>query len=108
MTREQIARELDFVDFAMQNRFDDYGESTHRALQEAIKLIKQEPCEDCIDRAEAMTEIQMNARKYTIAKEFNGMGEVEWSDYLISIKDALDILIKLPPATPTRKKGEEE
>lgn len=66
---------------------------------------EQEPSEDCISRAETMTEIQMNARRYTIAKEIGGMREVEWSDNFISIKDALDILIKLPSVPQEPKTG---
>ncbi len=77
-------------------------------LEKTIEELEQEQHEDCVSRAEAMTEIQMNARRYTLAKEFSEMGQVEWSDYLISIKDALDILRNLPSVTPTCKKGENE
>ena len=55
---------------------------------------------DCIDRAQAQTEIEMNASRYTIAKERGGMGQVEWSDQLIKISDAVDIIRTLPPVTP--------
>jgi hypothetical protein len=34
-----IAREIDFVDGFMRFRCDDYGEETHRALQEAVEII---------------------------------------------------------------------
>lgn len=50
MTRGDIAREIDFVDFVMQSHFNDYGEETHRILQEAIKIIKQEPVLDKIKK----------------------------------------------------------
>lgn len=83
----------------------------HRQLAEWLKdykrLLEQEPTTknnlavDCIDRAQAQTEIQINARRYSIAKEFGGAGQVEWSDYLISIKDALGILRNLPSVIPT-------
>ena len=43
MNREKrykiIAREIDFVDGIMNSHFDDYGEETHRALQEAVEII---------------------------------------------------------------------
>ena len=55
---------------------------------------------DCIDRAQAQTEIEMNALRYTIAKERGGMGQVEWSDQLIKVSDAVDIIRNLPPVTP--------
>lgn len=63
--------------------------------------------DDCISRAEAQTEIEMNASRYTIAKERCGMGQVEWSDQLIKVSDAVDIIRHLPPATPQKpRKGE--
>lgn len=55
---------------------------------------------DCIDRAKAQTKIEMNASRYTIAKEREGMGQVEWSDQLIKVSDAIDIIRNLPPVTP--------
>ena len=49
---------------------------------------------------QAQTEIEMNALRYTIAKERGGMGQVEWSDQLIKVSDAVDIIRNLPPVTP--------
>lgn len=63
-------------------------------------LIGQESCEDTISRAEAQTEIEMNASRYTISKERGGMGQVEWSDQLIKVSDAVDIIRHLSSATP--------
>ena len=59
---------------------------------------------DCIDRAKAQTEIEMNASRYTIAKERGGTGQVEWSDQLIKVSDAVDIIRHLPPVTPQEPK----
>lgn len=53
--------------------------------------------DDLISRSEATTEFQLNAKRYSLAKESNGTGEIVWSDYLISLKDALDILRSLSP-----------
>ena len=55
---------------------------------------------DCIDRAKAQTEIEMNAFRYTLAKERGGMGQVEWSDQLIKVSDAVGIIRDLPSVTP--------
>lgn len=55
---------------------------------------------DCISRAQTQTEIEMNASRYTIARERGGMGQVEWSDQLIKVSDAVDIIKNLPPVTP--------
>ena len=59
---------------------------------------------DCISRAQTQTEIEMNASRYTIAKERGGMGQVEWSDQLIKVSDAVDIIRNLPSVTPQEPK----
>ena len=51
---------------------------------------------DLIDRAEAQTELQFAARRYTVAKEAHGEGQVVWSDNLISVTDAMNALRKVP------------
>ena len=68
-------------------------------------LIGEEPCEDCVSRAEAQTEIEMNASRYIISKERGGMGQVEWSDQFIKVSDAVDIIRHLSPVTPKPKTG---
>lgn len=59
---------------------------------------------NCISRAQAQTEIEMSASRYTIAKERGGMGQVEWSDQLIKVSDAVDIIRHLPSVTPQEPK----
>lgn len=61
---------------------------------------EQQPCEDCVSREQAQTEIEMNACRYTLAQESGCMGNVEWSDSLIKVSDAVDIIRKLPPVIP--------
>ena len=53
---------------------------------------------DLISRAEAQTKLQMNAKRYTVAHESHGLGHVVWSDELIKVEDAIDILRNLPSA----------
>ena len=80
----------------------------HRQLAEWLKELKQlrETLEiDCIDRAQTQTEIEMNASRYTLSKERGGMGQVEWSDQLIKVSDAVDIIRHLSSVAPARKKG---
>lgn len=55
---------------------------------------------DLISRAEAQTELQLSARRYTVAHEAHGEGRVVWSEDLISVSDAMNVLRKLPPAQP--------
>ena len=46
----------------------------------------------------------MCASRYTIAKERGGMGQVEWSDQLIKVSDAVNIIRELPSVTPQEPK----
>lgn len=55
--------------------------------EEIIKALEQEPCEDVIDRAEAMTEIMMFAGNVKSYKE----------DIYIKVSDAVQLLRELPP-----------
>ena len=43
MTREEARREIDSLDFYLQNHTDDYGEESHTAMMIAIKALEQEP-----------------------------------------------------------------
>jgi len=60
---------------------------------------------DPIDRAQAMTELQMNAKRLTLAYEAHGEGRVEYSDIIIRLSDALDVLRGLPSAEPEKEKA---
>ena len=53
---------------------------------------------DLIERAAAQTELMMKCERYTLARESNGMGHVEWSSDLISVADAMDAIRDLPSA----------
>lgn len=57
--------------------------------------MKQEPCEDAIDRAEAITEIMM----------FAGNVKSDEEDVYIKVSDAVQLLRELPPVTPQPKMG---
>ena len=72
-------------------------------VYEIVKALQQQSCEDAISRAQAQTELEMNACRYTLAKERDGMGQVEWSDQLIKVSDAVDIIRHLPSVTPQPK-----
>jgi hypothetical protein len=61
--------------------------------------------EDAISRVEAQTELEMNACRYTLAKERDSIGQVEWSDQLIKVSDAVDIIRHLSSVTPQPKTG---
>ena len=105
MTLDEAIKHAEEV--AEEKRCEKCGEE-HRQLAEWLKELKQlrETLEiDYIDRAQTQTEIEMNASRYTLSKERGGMGQVEWSDQLIKVSDAVDIIRHLPSVTPARKKG---
>lgn len=60
--------------------------------------------DDLISRAVTQTELQLSARRYTVAHEAHGEGRVVWSEELISVSDAMDVLRKLPSTQPKRGK----
>lgn len=43
MNREQARREIDSLDYYLQNHTDDYGEESHTAMMMAIKALEQQP-----------------------------------------------------------------
>ena len=48
MTREKARREIDSLDFYLQNHTDDYSEESHTAMVMAIKALEQGPILDKI------------------------------------------------------------
>lgn len=60
------------------------------------KYAEQEPCDDVIDRAEAMTEIMM----------FAGNVKSDEEDVYIKVSDAVQLLRELPSVQPKQKGGE--
>ena len=105
MTLDEAIKHAEEV--AEEKRCEKCGEE-HRQLAEWLKELKQlrETLEiDCIDRAQTQTEIEMNASRYTLSKERGGMGQVEWSDQLIKVSDAVDIIRHLPSVALARKTG---
>ena len=50
MKNETARREIELLDYYLQNHTNDYSEKSHTAMMMAIKALEQEPCEDCISR----------------------------------------------------------
>lgn len=67
-----------------------FNSADREAFAMAIKALEQEPCEDVIDRAEAMTEIMM----------FAGNVKSDEEDIYIKVSDAVQLLRELPPVNP--------
>lgn len=49
-----------------------------------------------IDKEQVQTELMMSAERYTIAHESGGFGTVEWSDNLIPVSKAMEIIRNMP------------
>ena len=96
---------MDAIEKRIQPTTKNYSEVSSELDKNSKKLEKDFGELGCISRAQTQTEIEMNASRYTIAKERGGMGQVEWSDQLIKVSDAVDIIRHLPPVTPIRPKG---
>lgn len=60
---------------------------------------------DCIDRAEAMTELMAIARRCTLSSEAHGEGRVLYSSYYIDDGEAMDVLRRLSSAQPKSRPG---
>ena len=65
------------------------------AEEMAIQALEQEPCEDAISRAKAMTEIMMNTN---IREHLDG-------NLYIKVADAVQILRDLPSVKPQERTG---
>lgn len=92
-------------------------EPTRQALRLAISALQAQELSknsqkldsgngDCISRAAAMTAIQMIAERYTLAHEKMGDGRVEWSEYLVRMSDAFDVIRDLQSVEPYQEEIE--
>ena len=60
MTREQAKREIDFLDYYLQNHTDDYGEESHTAMMMAIQALEQTqwiPCSERLPKTDNINDI---------------------------------------------------
>ena len=91
MTREEAIYELRNAAWL---GTDHSRARTEEAVEMAIQALSQEPCDDAIDRAEAMTEIMM----------FAGNVKPDEKDIYIKVSDAVQLLRELPSVTQKSEK----
>jgi hypothetical protein len=94
MTNEEV-REV------LQEQIDKYGQEYDdrgiEALKTAIKMLKQQPCEDCISRAKALEMLGDVPENWTdTEKEIQEVNDYRWFK---------SILEKLPSVTPQQRVG---
>lgn len=99
MTREELKKHCEKQIEMCEMRAISKGKKPSGNIYEEHKLIlellEQQPCEDVIDRAEAMTEIMMFAKNVKSDEE----------DIYIKVSDAVQLLRDLPSVTAQSKKG---
>lgn len=54
MKNEIARREIESLDYYLQNHTNDYSEESHTAMMMAIKALEHEPCDDCVRRRAVM------------------------------------------------------
>ena len=91
MKNEIARREIESLDYYLQNHTNDYSEESHTAMMMAIHALEQEPCEDMISRQAVLDAIAANC-----------IWENEYSLTSGRIKKAVE---GLPPVTPQPKMG---
>lgn len=101
MTREEAIKLLtQYIDYDAET--PDYYEM-EKACKVALKVLKQEPCEDCISRAEAIANIRI---LYPDMPVVDIMGaRHKWSEKYQQYRDCEKILADLPSIQPKPKTG---
>lgn len=66
MTREQAKREIDSLDYYLQNHTDDYSEESHTAMMMAISALSAEPCRTADDYENEIADLhnRLNIAEY--------------------------------------------
>ena len=91
MTREEAIRRMECCRNFLANNYSDMGEPNFTAFNMAIEALKQQPCEDTIDRKEVLDWLK-NKRTYN-------RQEAE------DIDNFYHFINNLPSITPIRPKG---
>lgn len=96
MTREEIIRNLKYTMEKHKNdTVNTFDTNVSVMCKDILEYLEQEPCEDAISRAKAMTEIMMNTN---IREHLDG-------NLYIKVADAVQILRDLPSVKPQEKTG---
>ena len=83
MTSEEREKAIDLLDNLLGMIEDNQGDDYDLALKMAIEFLKQEPCEDCVNRQDVLGMMQMR----------------------MGAKELYKAVYDLPSVTPERKKG---
>lgn len=59
---------------------------------------------DCISRKQAQDEVYWKCQRWSLSKAGGGYGQDVWNDYMISSKDAMQVLKELPSVYPKSDK----
>lgn len=91
MKNEIARREIESLDYYLQNHTNDYSEESHTAMMMAIKALKQEDCEDAISRQAVLAVIKNNWNEFPDDYDF--------------MQESINAIEALQPVTPQPKSG---
>ena len=91
MKNETARREIESLDYYLQNHTDDYSEESHTAMMMAVKVLDQEPCDDAISR-QAVDELSKELVHTTRDK----------ADFLCNFWEGLQKLPSVNPQEPLK------
>ena len=96
------------LDKAITDLETEYKSDFNLQLATWLKDYKRllESCEYAVSCEDVIKAIQRHAKRYSLAKESEYMGVVEWSDHLISVLDITKTIKALPPVQPKPKIGQ--
>ena len=94
MKNEIARREIESLDYYLQNHTNDYSEESHTAMMMAIHALEQEPCDDAISRQAVLNILDDVVKDYIKENDFDKAQGVAW----VKVQ-------KLPSVTPKPKTG---
>lgn len=97
MTREQARREIDSLDYYLQNHTDDYGEESHTAMMMAIQALQAQADGDLVSRQAVLDAIKFEDKWLHDAKGHNKDTEIAFHGIYHSVNSLPTVA--MPSAT---------
>ena len=106
MTREEIIRNLKYTMEKHKNdRVDTFGTNISVMCKDILDYLEQEPCEDCISRAEAIKAIEEYGSVWMEYTEEMSVHQIAERALKASKQSMYKILHDLPSIQPTTKEN---
>jgi hypothetical protein len=102
--REEAIAILQIMEYTLSNQVGStYCQKKYDAIRFAIKVLKQEPCEDSVNRADLLKQFEdrfIELQKLKHIKENKSLENEQ-----LGINWCINTLKDMPPATSIRKRG---